>query len=99
MEPAEALSFVIFYSGAFLMPLIAGRLRVPAAVGEILFGLLVGNAGLRLVHPTAFTDFLAELGFVFLMFLVGTEMISTGLRKRVSAASCWPPSLRPQPLA
>lgn len=74
MEPAEALSFVIFYSGAFLMPLIAGRLRVPAAVGEILFGLLVGNAGLRLVHPTAFTDFLAELGFVFLMFLVGAEI-------------------------
>ena len=74
MEPAEALSFVIFYSGAFIMPLVAGRLRVPAAVGEILFGLLVGSAGLRLVHPTAFTDFLAELGFVFLMFLVGTEI-------------------------
>ena len=74
MEPSEALSFVIFFSGAFLMPLVAGRFHFTAAVGEILFGVAVGTAGLAWVHPTVFTDTLADLGFLFLMFLVGMEI-------------------------
>ena len=74
MEPSEALSFVIFFSGAFLMPLVAGRFHFTAAVGEILFGVAVGTAGLAWVQPTAFTDTLADLGFLFLMFLVGMEI-------------------------
>ena len=74
MDPANALSLVIFYLGAFATPLIAGRLRLPAAVGEILFGVAVGTSGLGLVYPTPFTRFLYELGFMFLMFLVGMEI-------------------------
>lgn len=74
MEPADAFSLVIFYSGAFIMPLIAARLHMPAAVGEILFGVAVGTSGLGWVHPTPFTDFLSDLGFIFLMFLVGMEI-------------------------
>ena len=46
MELAEALSLVVFYSGAFLMPLIASRIHVPAAVAEILFALAIGAFGL-----------------------------------------------------
>jgi Kef-type K+ transport system membrane component KefB len=74
MEPVEAFSLVIFYAGAFIMPLLAARIHVPAAVGEILFGVAVGSSGLAWVHPTAFTDFLSDLGFIFLMFLVGMEI-------------------------
>lgn len=74
MEPADALSLVILYLGAFITPLVAGRLHIPAAVGEILFGVAVGSSGLRLVHPTDFTNFLSALGFIFLMFLVGMEI-------------------------
>ena len=72
MEPAEALSLVIFYTGAFLMPMVASRIHVPAAVAEILFGLAIGAAGI--VHESQATDFLAELGFIYLMFLVGMEI-------------------------
>lgn len=72
MELAEALSLVVFYSGAVLMPLVAARARVPAAVAEIVFGLAVGAAGL--VHESGATEFLAELGFIYLMFLVGMEI-------------------------
>ena len=72
MELAEALSLVVFYSGAFLMPLVASRIHVPAAVAEILFGLAIGAFGL--VHESVATNFLAELGFLYLMFLVGMEI-------------------------
>ncbi len=72
MELAEALSLVVFYTGAFLMPLVASRTHVPAAAAEILFGLAIGAAGV--VHESQATDFLAELGFIYLMFLVGMEI-------------------------
>ena len=72
MELAEAFSLVVFYTGAFLMPLVASRIHVPAAVAEILFGLAIGAFGL--VHASQATDFLAELGFIYLMFLVGMEI-------------------------
>ena len=86
MELAEALSLVVFYLGAFFMPsslvvfylgaffmpMVASRVRVPAAVAEILYGLAIGALGL--VHEGGATHFLAELGFVYLMFLVGMEI-------------------------
>ena len=72
MELTEALSLVVFYLGAFFMPMVASRVRVPAAVAEILYGLAIGALGL--VHEGGATHFLAELGFVYLMFLVGMEI-------------------------
>ncbi len=72
MELAEALSLVVFYLGAFIMPMVASRVHVPAAVAEILYGLAIGALGL--VHEGGATHFLAELGFVYLMFLVGMEI-------------------------
>ena len=72
MELAEALSLVVFYMGAFFMPMVASRVHVPAAVAEILYGLAIGALGL--VHEGGATHFLAELGFVYLMFLVGMEI-------------------------
>lgn len=72
MELADGLALVVFYSGAFLMPPLATRIHIPAAVAEILFGLAVSALGL--VHEVQITHFLAELGFVYLMFLVGLEI-------------------------
>jgi Kef-type K+ transport system membrane component KefB len=74
VETADAVSLVVFYLGAFFSPLLAGRLRLPAAVVEILYGVLVGTSALGLVRPAPFTTFLSNLGLVFLMFLVGTEI-------------------------
>jgi Kef-type K+ transport system membrane component KefB len=72
MEPSEGLSLVVFYLGAFLMPLLAARVNVPAAVLEIVYGLAV--SALAVTHETPATDFIAELGFIYLMFLVGMEI-------------------------
>lgn len=77
----ESLSFVsllLVLFLAFLVPLALTRfqrLRLPVVVGEILAGIVVGRSGLSLVHEDEpMLDLLAELGFVFLMFLSGIEI-------------------------
>ena len=74
MHAQEAISLLIFALGAFAIPLFSGRIGVPAAVGELLFGVLVGPHLLGWIEPNAFTSFLAEFGFAFLMFLAGLEL-------------------------
>ena len=60
---------------AFVVPLVLSRLkrlRLPIIVGEILAGILVGRSGLGWVgHEDPLLHLLAQLGFVFLMFLSG----------------------------
>ncbi len=63
---------------AAAMPLIVRRIgkvvRVPIVVGEIVAGIVVGRSGLNLVHETPSITFLADFGFIFLMFLSGLEL-------------------------
>jgi len=77
----ESLSFlplliVIFL--AFLVPITLSRfrkLRLPIVVGEIIAGIIIGRSGFGWVqHHEVVLDLLAELGFVFLMFLSGMEI-------------------------
>lgn len=76
---------------AVLVPLAFSRfrrLRVPVVVGEILAGILVGRSGLSWVQPNDVTlHLLAEVGFVFLMFLAGMEIdiSALGIAPRVKA--------------
>jgi len=60
---------------AFIIPILSGRIGVPAVVGEIICGILFGLLGFS---PEAegriVIDFLASFGLIFLMFLVGLEI-------------------------
>lgn len=84
MEASPAITLLVISLGAFLVPLVSGRLGVPAAVGEIVFGLMVGPFVLDIVQETEFFGFLAEFGFAFLMFLAGLELDFTSLERRGS---------------
>jgi len=69
---------------AALVPLVLGRLKVlsvPVIVGEILAGIAFGESGLGLIRESDYLTFLANLGFVYLMFLAGLEINFGGLRK------------------
>ncbi|KAF5432304.1 monovalent cation:H+ antiporter-2, CPA2 family, partial [Candidatus Methanophagaceae archaeon] len=60
---------------AFIIPLISGRIGVPAVVGEIIFGIFLGVLGLSLdTEGLIVIDFLAGFGLIFLMFLAGLEI-------------------------
>jgi Kef-type K+ transport system membrane component KefB len=82
MEVSQSITLLIISIGAFLVPLLSGRVGVPAAVGEIAFGMLVGPYLLGIVSETEFFGFIAEFGFAFLMFLAGLELDFTGLERR-----------------
>src|SRR5258708_26126550 len=47
------------------------RAGLPAAGGYLLAGLVIGPHGLHLIATSDETRFLAELGIIFLMFMVG----------------------------
>jgi Kef-type K+ transport system membrane component KefB len=70
----HAFSVILVALAAFVLPLAAGRLRLPAVVLEILFGIVVGPDVLGLIHGSEVLAYLAELGFLLLMFLSGFEI-------------------------
>ncbi|MFQ5554591.1 MAG: cation:proton antiporter [Acidimicrobiia bacterium] len=92
-DPATLLpssgGFVLIGAGAFLLPIVARRLRLPAVVLEILYGLVLGPELLDLIeHASAdarFIELLAELGLLLLMFLAGFEVDFSRLERRGSA--------------
>jgi Kef-type K+ transport system membrane component KefB/Trk K+ transport system NAD-binding subunit len=71
------LSLLLITTLAALVPLLASRLRgwrIPIVIGEILAGMIIGTSGFNLVASGPILDFLAEFGFVFLMFISGLEV-------------------------
>lgn len=81
----HAASLILIASGAFVLPLIAGRFGMPAVVLEILFGVVIGPSGFGWIEETALLDFLAEFGFLLLMFLSGFEVDFGKLGRQGSA--------------
>ena len=76
---------------AFLVPVALSRfkqLKIPIVVGEILAGIIIGRSGFMLIPADEpVLDFLAEFGFVFLMFISGIEIDFSSLsisKNRVS---------------
>ena len=67
------LQLVIIISILLLIaPFISNLLKLPIAVVEILMGSIIGTAGL--VHDSHLFELLAEVGFLYLMFLAGMEV-------------------------
>ncbi|MEY5059992.1 MAG: Na(+)/H(+) antiporter, partial [Actinomycetota bacterium] len=62
------------------------RMRVPAVIGEICAGILIGPSVLGLVGSTDATKILAEVGVIILLATVGMETDLDELR-RVGRAS------------
>ncbi|HVP13982.1 MAG TPA: cation:proton antiporter, partial [Terriglobales bacterium] len=63
------------------MVLLFRRLRLPATVGFIVTGILIGPGGFGLVHDPALVRTLAEFGVVVLLFTVGLEFSLADLRR------------------
>ena len=73
MEEFEAVSLVIISLGAFILPLVGQRIKIPGIVLEIAYGITVGPV-LGWVDSSEFISGLAILGFLLLMFLSGFEI-------------------------
>jgi Kef-type K+ transport system membrane component KefB/Trk K+ transport system NAD-binding subunit len=75
-SPFTSLLIVVFL--AFIVPVALARLkrvRLPIVVGEILAGIMIGRSGFGWISPDdPVLNFIAEFGFVFLMFISGMEI-------------------------
>src|SRR2546426_3119970 len=77
-------------ASAFVIGLVA-PIRLPAAIGYLVAGLVVGPHGLQLLAASDEFRFLAELGIIFLMFTVGLEFSPPAMiaaRRDVFGAGC-----------
>jgi CPA2 family monovalent cation:H+ antiporter-2 len=64
---------VAVLAASILVVLVSHRLRIPAVVGFLLTGILIGPSALGLVADTAQVEVFAEIGVVFLLFTIGLE--------------------------
>ncbi|MDL1965735.1 MAG: cation:proton antiporter [Candidatus Desulfofervidus auxilii] len=82
MHLNQAFSLMIITIGAALLPNISYRLKLPPVVAEILFGVLIGKTFLNVTFSGEWLPFLANLGFLMLMFLAGVEINFSMLEKQ-----------------
>ncbi|WP_261806769.1 cation:proton antiporter [Lapidilactobacillus luobeiensis] len=64
-----------------LVGYLCNRIGIPAVLGELIAGVLVGPAVLSWVKPTSFLHQMAEIGVILLMFAAGCESDLVLLRK------------------
>ncbi len=66
---------------------ISRRLGIPAVIGQLLVGVLLGQAGLNWVKPDILVHDFSEIGVILLMFLAGLES-DLSLLKNISDQAC-----------
>jgi Kef-type K+ transport system membrane component KefB len=97
-SPADSYSRLlvalpVILAACYLAGMLLRRLGQPAVIGEIIAGVLLGPSLLGLIWPEAFRwlfpaevigtiNTLAQLGLIFFMFMVGSEIDLASLRKR-----------------
>lgn len=52
---------------------LSNRIGIPAVLGQLIAGIIVGPAILKLIAPTNFLHDMAEIGVILLMFVAGCE--------------------------
>lgn len=82
MIVSQAASLMIVSLAAAVLPSLSRLLRLPAPVVEIMFGVLLGKSFFNLHFVGDWLQFLAHLGFLFLMFHSGMEIDFSMLRKQ-----------------
>jgi Kef-type K+ transport system membrane component KefB len=75
------LGLFIVYIAAQIGAEVSQRLKMPAVVGELLAGVLIGPSVLGFIHVNEPLEVLAEIGAVLLLFSVGLETRISELKK------------------
>lgn len=65
---------LVIYLIAGVVVFLFQRLRIPAVLGLLVAGTLMGPHGLALVHDSEHVELLAEIGVVLLLFTIGLEI-------------------------
>src|SRR5579864_8622976 len=76
MHDYDILLFELFaiFVAAKVIGEIFERLRLPAVLGEILAGVVLGPYAFGLIHPSDTLQSIAEIGAIFVLFHAGLEI-------------------------
>src|SRR4051812_32932800 len=75
MHEHQSLStLALLLAAAVGCGLLMNRLRMPAAAGFLLVGMVLGPTGGGLINPSDNIETLAQLGVLMLLFIIGMEM-------------------------
>ena len=64
----------IIAGSALALSLVAWALRLPAALGQLIAGMIIGPYGFKLVMSLTTIEGMAEIGIVLLLFIIGLEL-------------------------
>ncbi|MCL4508803.1 MAG: cation:proton antiporter [Chloroflexi bacterium] len=74
MNTTTLITVFVLMLGAALAPIVSAWLSIPAAVGELTFGAVVGLFLPQALRTAPIITFLGDFGFLLLMFLAGLEV-------------------------
>jgi Kef-type K+ transport system membrane component KefB len=74
VQATGSQTLILIAAAAFVIPLIGSRIRMPAVVLEISFGLVIGPLFMFVGESPELIQQLGEIGFLLLMFLSGFEI-------------------------
>lgn len=73
MEYGYLVSVAVIIMSTKLLGDLTKKVSMPAVVGALLAGVLIGPTGLGIIAETDFISFTAEIGVIMLMFLAGLD--------------------------
>ncbi len=73
MQETFVFELAILLSSAFAGGLLVRKFGYPAALGELLVGIIIGPFAFGFVRQTEFVSMFAELGSIILLFYIGLE--------------------------
>lgn len=74
IQPSLLLDLSVIIGSALGFSLLAWKLRIPTALGQLMAGIIIGPFGLKFITNTATIEGVAEIGIVLLLFVVGLEL-------------------------
>jgi len=74
MDTKLFITFTVIAFGILIAPIISNLLKIPLAIGEILFGILLGIIKINTLIDPFLTKPFSYFGFLLLMFLAGLEI-------------------------
>ncbi|NQV01728.1 MAG: cation:proton antiporter, partial [Bacteroidia bacterium] len=79
MEIPILKDIVIILGLSVLIILLFHRLKIPSILGFLITGIIIGPYGLSLIKASHEVELMAELGVIFLLFVIGIEFSIKGL--------------------
>ncbi len=86
MDPGILQTFFVIFTGGAIIATLALFGRQPLIIAYVVLGILIGPAGLELIQDGQIVKDAAEIGIIFLLYLLGLSLVPQKLGQMLSEA-------------